>query len=271
VDNNKPTQQKNKSSRSEVEEPQHQHPIDIHFLPFKYQILDAPQVCKEMGGQQPEIRDKQSMEAIRFTAILKGVKKISAGINSNSNNVFRYIAGNTNAHYHSCEAWWFVQSYAVKYPIIYNHPGKEFVIRLGDANNKGYKDYMMCEVPKSTAKEQLKEENNLILQVIDHVCKRDEQGLVASTNIIINKIQAIANLNLTLLEEIQTMDHFFPKIIAYYNFDEDKKNTISEEIQKISHFKRNQPVFLLAFIKQMEEEIGKRQSWTSSSQHLPGV
>jgi len=129
-----------------------------------------------------------------------------------------------------------VQSYAVKYPIIYNHPGKEFVIRLGDANNKGYKDYMMCEVPKSTAKEQLKEENNLILQVIDHVCKRDEQGLVASTNIIINKIQAIANLNLTLLEEIQTMDHFFPKIIAYYNFDEDKKKRRKQSARRYRKF-----------------------------------
>jgi hypothetical protein len=102
-----------------------------------------------------------------------------------------------------------VQSYTVKYPIIYNHPEKKFIIRLGDANNKGYKDYIMCMVPKSTAKEQLKEENNLILQVMDHTCKRDEQGLVASTNIIINKIQAITNLNLTLLKEIQTMNHFF--------------------------------------------------------------
>jgi hypothetical protein len=53
----KPTQQKNKPSRSEVEEPQYHHPFDIYFLPFKYQILDAPQVCKEMEGRQPEIRD----------------------------------------------------------------------------------------------------------------------------------------------------------------------------------------------------------------------
>jgi hypothetical protein len=74
-----------------------------------------------------------------------------------------------------------VKSYADKYPIIYNHPEKEFVIRLGHANNKGYKDYIMCEVPKSTAREQLKEENNLILQVTDLACKCDEQDQQGNT------------------------------------------------------------------------------------------
>ncbi len=53
-----PTQQKNKPRRSELDEPQYQHPFDIHFSPFKYQILDAPQVCKEMGGRRPKNRDK---------------------------------------------------------------------------------------------------------------------------------------------------------------------------------------------------------------------
>ncbi len=81
----------------------------------------------------------------------------------------------------------------------------------------------MCEVPKSETGERLKEENNLILQVTDHACKRDAQGLVASTNIIINEIEAITNLNVTLPEEIQTMDHFFPQVVANYDFDEDKK------------------------------------------------
>jgi hypothetical protein len=116
-----------------------------------------------------------------------------------------------------------VQSYADKYPIIYNHPEKEFVIRLGDANDKGYKDYIMCEVPKSVVGERLKEENNLILQVTDHACKRDEQGLVASTNIIINEIEAITNLNVSMPEEIQTMDHFFPKIVANYDLTKIKR------------------------------------------------
>jgi len=96
-----PSQQR-KPSRAETDEPKYVHLFDIHFSPFKYPILDAPQVCKEIGGRQPEICDKQSMEAIRFAAITKGVKKISAGINYDSNNnVFRYISDDVNARYQS--------------------------------------------------------------------------------------------------------------------------------------------------------------------------
>ncbi len=43
---------------------------------------------------------------------------------------------------------------------------------------------------------QIKKER--LVQVTDHACKRDAQGLVASTNIIINEIEAITNLNVTL-------------------------------------------------------------------------
>jgi hypothetical protein len=206
------------------------------------------------------------MEAIRFAAITKGVKKISAGINYDSNNnVSRYISDDVNARYQSpfpflesggyyigqayrASNWedeYAVQSYADKYPIIYNHSEKEFVIRLGDANNKGYKDYIMCKVPKSMVGERLKEENNLILQVTDHACKRDEQGLVASTNIIINEIEAITNLNVSMPEEIQTMDHLFPKIVANYDFDEDKKKRRKRSAgRKLPRFNRLRPAFI---------------------------
>ena len=277
-----------KPTRAEVAEPPYVHPFDIHFSPFKYPIMDAPQVCKEMGGRRPEIRDKQSMEAIRFAAITKGVVKISAGIQYDSNNnVFRYISDDVNARYQSpfsfleyggyyigqayrASNWedeYAVQSYADKYPIIYNHPEKEFVIRLGDANDKGFKDYIMCEVPKSEAGERLKEENNLILQVTDHACKRDAQGLVASTNIIINEIEAITNLNVTLPEEIQTMDHFFPQVVANYDFDEDKKKRRKRSAgRKLPRFNRLRPAFISAILpkektperelKRMEEDIG---------------
>jgi hypothetical protein len=165
-----------------------------------------------------------------------------------------------------------VRSYADKYPIIYNHPEKEFVIRLGYANDKGYKDYIMCEVPKSVVGEQLKEENNLILQVTDHKCKGDKQGLVASTNIIINEIEAINNLNVSLPEEIQTMDHFFPKIVANYDFDEDKKKKRKKRSarRKLPRFNRLRPAFILAMetkektpereLKRMEEEIGQDEA-----------
>jgi len=55
-----------------------------------------------MGGRKPEIRDKISMEAIRFAAISKGVEKILAGIVYNSaNNIFRLTSDNVNVRYKS--------------------------------------------------------------------------------------------------------------------------------------------------------------------------
>ncbi len=64
--------------------------------------MDAPQVCKELGGQRPEIRDKNSMEAIQFAAISKGIEKISNGIAYDSaSNIYRFISDNVNVRYKS--------------------------------------------------------------------------------------------------------------------------------------------------------------------------
>ena len=64
--------------------------------------MDAPQVCKEMGGRRPEIRDKNSKDAIRFATIKKGITKISAGIQYDAaNNIFRFISDEVNVRQHS--------------------------------------------------------------------------------------------------------------------------------------------------------------------------
>ena len=162
-------QQQPKPSRSEVPESSYVHPYNLLFSPFQYQLLDAPQVCKEMGGRCPEIRDKNSLEAIRFAAISKGIKKISDGITYDAaNNIFLFVSDGINIRYNSpflsleyggyykgaaykavnWEDKYAVQQYVAKYPIIYNHPDKEFVIRLGNNTDKGYREHIICEVPK---------------------------------------------------------------------------------------------------------------------------
>jgi len=117
-----------------------------------------------MGGRRPEIRDKNSMEAIHFAAISKGVKKILAGIvYESANNIFRFASDDVNVRYKSpfkfleyggfyeqgtyqapnWEDEYSVSQFASKYPIIYNQLSKEFTIWLGDTYDKGFQDYIM--------------------------------------------------------------------------------------------------------------------------------
>ena len=209
-----------------------------------------------MGGQRPEIRDRNSMDAIRFTAIKKGVQKISAGIHyDTANYIFRFISDDANARHQSpfqfmeyggyyeamaykaanWEDKYSVKQYAANYPIIYNHPEKEFVIRLGDNNDKSFRDHIMCEVLKPPPTSNIKNENNLLIQVTDHACKRDEQGLIAATNVVINEIEAITNLNVTLPEDLNSIDQFLPNVVQPYEFDEQerrRKQSLSQHKQK---------------------------------------
>ena len=81
----------------------------------------------------------------------------------------------------------------------------------------------MCEVLKPPPASNIRNENNILLQVTDHNCKRDKQGLIAATNVVINEIEAITNLNVSLPEDINSIDNFLPKVVQNYEFDEKKK------------------------------------------------
>jgi len=58
--------------------------------------------------------------------------------------------------------------YAGKYPIIYNNQEKEFTIRLGDLQDKNFREYIMCKVPKQQVKRRIKTETNFMLQLTKH-------------------------------------------------------------------------------------------------------
>ena len=270
--------QKAKNLQNQEVQETYDHPYDIHFSAFTYPIMDAPQVCKEMGGRRPEIRDKNSKDAIRFAAIKKGITKISAGIHYDAaNNIFRFISDDVNVRQHSpfpsleyggyyegmaytatnWEDEYSVKQYAANYPIIYNHPAKDFVIRLGDNTDKEFKDYIMCEVPKPPPASYIKNENNLLLQVTDHACKRDEQGLIAATNVVISEIEAITNLNVTLPEDLNAVDQFLPKVIQSYEFDDNKKRrrkrSLSQGRKKNRNGPRNRPILISAITSQTKK------------------
>jgi len=82
----------------------------------------------------------------------------------------------------------------------------------------------MCEFPKQPSKEQnIKAKNNLMLQLTNHACRRDEAGLMASIRINMNEIEAIANLNITLPDDLNAMDYFLPTIDQSYEFEDYKR------------------------------------------------
>lgn len=106
-----------------------------------------------------------------------------------------------------------VSHYASKYFIIYNQPSKEFTIRIGDIHNKGFRDYITCELPKQPSEEKnIKTKNILMLQLTNHTYQRDEAGLMSSIWINMNKIEAIINLNIMLPDDLNAMDYFQPTI-----------------------------------------------------------
>jgi len=273
-------EKKAKTSQNSKIQETYDHPYDIHFSAFKYPIMDAPQVCKEMGGRRPEIRDKDSKDMIGFAAIKKGITKIAAGVHyDTANNIFRFISDDVNVRQHSpfpfleyggyyegmaytANNWedeYSVKQYAANYPIIYNHPAKDFVIRLGDNADKEFKDYIMCEVPKPPPTSQIRNDNNLLLQVTDHACKRDEPGLIAATNVIISKIESITNLNVTLPEDINAVEQFLPKVAQNCDFDDDKKKkrrkrAISQKTKRKCNRPRNRPILVSALTSEKKEK-----------------
>jgi len=58
----------------------------------------------------------------------------------------------------------------------------------------------------------LTKENNILLQLASHACKRDEKALVASTWHILAEIETITNLNVTVKEYEPKMSDYFPHI-----------------------------------------------------------
>jgi len=82
----------------------------------------------------------------------------------------------------------------------------------------------MCELPKQPENEEknIKAKNNLMLQLTNHACRRDEAGLMASIRINMNAIEAITNLNITLLDDLNAMDYFLPTVDKSYEFEDYK-------------------------------------------------
>jgi hypothetical protein len=210
---------------------------ELWISPFIELIKDAPAVCKSMGGRLPEIRDKESRDRIRARALKEEILKISTGIYYDGpNNLFRFISDDQNARPNSPfltmvyggdytgsrhVAHWEDDSYltkmALKYAVIYNHPHEIFELRLADHNDLVFKSRIMCEKRRDRSQQVISTENNLLLQLTHHTCLRDRKSIIASTQYLLQEIDAITNLNITTYDKPPRMEDFFPQIMEAEN------------------------------------------------------
>ena len=210
---------------------------EIVFSPVKYLLKEGLQVCKSMGARLPEIRDRDSYNELRFIAIRKSIKKFRAGIYYDTGTkTFRYYSDEKPANHDIGKSPFVHMTYggewtdgkykanweqdktlvgmATNHMVIYTNPDQAFEIRLSDVNDEKYKDYIICEKPIDKTPLLLSKENNILLQLASHACKRDEKALVASTRYILAEIEAITNLNITTREYEPKMSDYFPNIQA---------------------------------------------------------
>ena len=231
--------------------------FEIVFSPVKYQIKEGQQVCKNMGARLPEIRDRETYNDIRFAAMKKRVTKIRAGVYYDiSTSAYRYYSDDKPANekdgksvfpFISYGGEWEEGKYfaaweedatlkksnmAPKHFLIYNEPHDSFTIRLSDSADKKHLDYIMCEKPIDNTVQTLTKENNILLQLAHHACKRDEKPLVSSTRYILAEIEAITNLNVTIQDIKPKMSDYFP------NIGEDVEETTQDQKTEAIRVKR---------------------------------
>jgi hypothetical protein len=206
---------------------------EIILSPFTHHIRDAAGVCKSMGGRLPEIRDKASYDRIRARAQQEDVTKIPAGVYFDTpTKRFRYMSDGANARDNSPfpvftyggdyegmrhKAQWeddkWLTDMASRYAVIYNWPQQEFDIRLASTNDLNAQEKIMCEKERDTSQQLVSHENNLLLQLTHHACQRDRKSIISSTQYLINEIEAVTNLNITVKERPPQMEDFFPQFI----------------------------------------------------------
>jgi len=110
---------------------------------------------------------------------------------------------------------------------------------------KGFETTSCAKQPENEEKN-IKAENNLMLQLTNHACRRDEAGLMASIRINMNEIEAITNLNITLPDDLNAMDYFLPTVDRSYEFEDytrRRKRAINKKKKFQRCFPEGQPIF----------------------------
>ena len=225
--------------------------LEVQFSPVKYPIQEAAAVCKAMGGTLPEIRDKKSHDKIRTAAIQKDIVKIGAGVYlDRKTQLFRYISDDTNArtaspfkyltyggsyrgYRHEALGWEndrYVFKEATDHPLIYNHPSEKFDLRVADVDDLTFQDFIMCMKKKDLSRKTISDESNMLLQIVQHTCKRDKDALAAATQHILAEIQQFTKLNVSTEPTTSKLEEYFPKIPQLsLNFKQRVKREIWEK------------------------------------------
>ena len=189
---------------------------EVIISPIQVKLMEAPEVCKSLGAQLPELKTMQDKEFIRLAALNNKIGKIYAGVKfDNANKLFRFNSDQQNArtgspfqnmqyggpytgskHQGHWESDKWIASYANDYPVIYTDPRTEFAIRIADENEKNHKTAILCTKKRSTTAPVLSEHAYQLLQIADNACQRDGKTLLESAQVILNEMRTITNLDL---------------------------------------------------------------------------
>jgi hypothetical protein len=205
--------------------------IQYIHTPLKYHVNEAEGVCTRLKARRVEIKNLHSYNAVRTYATKNHITMIMAGIDyKKANNIFVFASDGSNARtnspfptveyggsYHGAKhvADWdrdsFLIDLAQNYPLIYKYPVGNFVLRLADTSDKLFKDFIMCEKDRDTLRSDTNNENNMLVQLAIHNCKRDMPSIVASTDTTLQEIQSVTTLTLNMSNNTPDWHIFFPQ------------------------------------------------------------
>jgi hypothetical protein len=167
---------------------------------LKYPILDSLAVCTRLQAREVEIRNLDTLNAVRTYASEHNITRIKAGTKYiRQNGRFEFITD----HYpvtHAKDifpqvqyggsydtdnmAMWddpFFRKLAPDYSLIYRDPISNFLIRLATKEEMNTLDFIMCEQDLHDRNTNTSEVKNMFTAIADHSCKRDTMAINAQT------------------------------------------------------------------------------------------
>lgn len=124
-----------------------------------------------------------------------------------------------------------------RWPVIYSNPSDRFRIKLASEKELYTKTRILWEKPKKNAWETLQNDkaSSPLIQLADHSCKCDIKGLIQTTDILINQIAQITNLNVSVPHADANPAIFLPEMIEIEGQWSDQRTGISADDQHKSN------------------------------------
>lgn len=197
--------------------------------PSKVRHTHASAACKQMSARLPEIRTLRDKRDMEDAMIASNLQETRAGIKlERIGNKFLFISDDSNAKNETIfpriyyggsyenvwhEARWEQDKHVVQeaqiYPLAYKLSQEGLRLRVMDKSTLESEGQIICEQRHIVPQEAI--ENNVLIQITAHSCKRDLPSILATTKNSINEIKMITNLDLNVsLDDTSPLETFLP-------------------------------------------------------------